>query len=135
MFEHDDCKESQDGLVEIEGCSSDALKTFLDLLILGRPSKGTLSEATLALDTFVLADKYNVPCLRAHLAPIVAKKVNRENCLKVLVTAYLHDNDDMMDAGLAVLRDSKEQLTSGEEWKHMVAEYPKLINTLLMRIL
>ncbi len=45
------------------------------------------------MQLFCQANKYDISSLRDHCVPHVVASVNRENCLQVLVTAHLHEND------------------------------------------
>ncbi len=133
MFEHTECSENKNGKIEIKECSPEAVKAFLEMLLSGRPSKGSISDV--ALSTFVLADKYNIKSLKDFCVPYIIKDLDEKSCLETLVTSYLHDNDAVTDAALEVLRANKSSLMKSEEWRGIIADYPKLVSQLLFKIL
>ncbi len=127
------CQEGSQGEIKIDAEPA-ALKAFLDMLVLGEPA-GNRTVKEVALDVFVLADKYNVWSLKDLCVPHIAGGIDRENCLDVLVTAYLHEHQGLMDAAFKVIKANKDRLTGSAEWRQMVSAYPMLINELLMKLL
>ncbi len=133
MFQSPHFIESRSGRVNIEGCSPDALKGFLEMLLSGNPSTGSISDV--ALSTFVLADRYNIKSLKDHCVPYIIKDLDANNCLEILTTSYLHNNEAMTEAALEVLRANKTTLMASEEWSRVVTDHPKLASQLLFKVL
>ena len=130
MFSHPECEETKSGIVKID-VKGATLKAFLDSLILGPE----MTDVSMALDMFCLAEKYNIGSLKHILVNDISERVDRSSCLNTLVVAFQHGEETLEKAAFCVLRENKAALTGSKEWQELVSQYPALINKLLLQLI
>lgn len=117
--------------IEVQDTTPEALKTFLDVLVLGRPREGSLGER--AEGVFKLGHKYGVEAVKAFCAPSLVENIGPGNCLEMLELGYLYESDTVLLAAFQALKDNKKEVMASEGFGRMQANYPKLMNDLFLR--
>lgn len=84
MFVHD-TKEKQDGIVEIKDVCMNVFKSFIKYLYTNEVEDKVLEE--LAEDLMMVADKYNIQCLRSKCESYLCEKMSEENAMYFLLKA------------------------------------------------
>lgn len=113
MFQNKMRENSENKLV-IEDSDEETFEVLLRYFYTGET--GPLNT-DLALNLLVLADKYDVPELKAEIADYLKCEISIENALAILTEAYLHNATELENEAVEFVGINLRTLMSSSNWK------------------
>lgn len=120
LFETD-MKEKQSGIIEIEDASFQAFTIFLDFIY-----GGDYKDDEFVPELLYLADKYDVPELKARAANTMIKKISFENAIDVLILFDRHNVPQLKSQAAKFIGLNWENIFQDEKKKNLETTYPHL---------
>jgi len=127
MFDSD-MKENLSDEVEVPDDDPEAFRGMLRYLY-GGVAPPNLDD--IAMDLFVLADKYGLEKLKTTCKTSIFANLGADTVVDALLLAYRYDNDDLMAEAKVVLRANIRAVKESNDYEKLKAE-PNLLMALLL---
>lgn len=125
MLTHD-MKEKNESIIDIKDTNIVAFQSFLKYLYTNEIDK--LKEY--AEDLIMLADKYDVQCLKKICEDYMCKNVNRKNSLLYLITAHLSNSKLLKVTALAEMKPHIKDILQSRDGD-LLDDYPMLLKDIV----
>ncbi|XP_018728723.2 BTB/POZ domain-containing protein At4g08455 isoform X1 [Eucalyptus grandis] len=123
-------EESRNGTIKISDVSYNALRLFVGYLYVE-----TCLDEQMACELLVLAEKYQVECLKAYCEKFLVSKLNWDNSLMCYAFAHQHNANRLLGAALSLIMDNLDGLRHHQEYLELVEKDPCLVVELYEAIL
>ena len=121
MFEVD-MVEKHDNRVVIEDISADALNDFLTYIYTDSAPNISVN----ALELLAAAEKYNIVPLKTACETELAKSLNIDNVVDILIESETHRACLLKDDALEFIRKNAPDVTKTTAWRSLCEQHPKL---------
>ncbi|XP_065203465.1 speckle-type POZ protein-like [Planococcus citri] len=122
MFKHD-MQESRNSEVNISDISCEVFQEFLQYMYTDKtPDKNMVKEL------LVVADKYQVDCLKLLCEEIILRQLSEKNALDLLYFADLHTAERLRKEVIFYIKRHSAKLMSTQSWKNTILTHPHLFD-------
>lgn len=128
MLTHD-TKEKQEGVIRLKDTRSDVFKSFLKYLYTNEID----NIEQFAMDLVMLAEKYNVPCLKIKCEKYLCQTIDEKNAICNLIVSDLNHCHMLKDHTLYVIRTHFERIENDETFK-LLYDYPSLMHEIFKSV-
>ncbi|XP_075259432.1 speckle-type POZ protein-like [Convolutriloba macropyga] len=123
MLAHPNTAESTSGRITIDDCKYGPFQMFLKYLYTGNLFDTKLDDRT-ALDLITIANKYDVPGLKAECQNFLKTNITVENAAEVLIIADMHGcSSELINTALDFIKKNSEAVKSQSNWKSLVEQH------------
>lgn len=136
IFEND-MTERRSGRIQIKGTDSKAMKLFLRILYVGANFDTEMIPIEIFPDVLDLAEKYNLPDIKALCEHQIETKVEISTALMFLVLAEKYDLAEAMSSVWKFLKENLKAVRNNDkdEWTTFLKEHVNLVQELFSIIL
>ncbi len=128
MFLHDEAAaDGKSTIVDISDTDPETLGKFLQFLY-SDDCPGLEEDACGLLQ---LADKYNVPRLRARSEEALCRNLSPENAAGILVLSHLHESRHLKRVALHFIIGNMERVSATPGWERLVRQHPLVVQEVL----
>lgn len=129
MLTHD-MAEKKSNVINIHDCEPEAFKIFLLYLYSGKAEN--LTE-TNVLHVYYIADKYNIPDLKAECVLYIKSSMSAKTICSIISLARKHDDSELLTCATDYFILNVHEVIHTEEWNLFIKDYPKYGNQLFLR--
>jgi len=113
---------------EVTTASADSIRALMKYLYTDNLKNEDITE-----DLMALAEKYELLQLREKCLPLLIKKINVENCLKMYVYGQLHNYEPLKYAAFQILDQNWEKYEQSTDLIEMMESHPQSVMEIMNR--
>lgn len=125
-----DTQERREGVIKIEDCSVESFKAFLNYCYTGEMDINVKNKA---IDLLILADKYDVQCLKMKCEEYLCGVIEKSNAISYLIAAYLSNSNLLKATALVKIKPYVKEVLQSED-ACLLNQYPLLFKDIMLML-